>query len=61
MVLSPNLGGILTIVAMFRGVYAGCHNLFYLPSMRIGNKKFPVIMRYYCEDIMNIFLVWKEN
>ena len=34
---------------------AGCHNLFYFLSTRIGNKKFHVIMRYYCEDIMIIF------
>ena len=40
---------------------SGCHKLFYFLSMRIGNKKFSVIMRYCCEDIMSIFLVWKEN
>ena len=29
--------------------------LVYFLSTQIGNKKFPVIMRYYCEDIMRIF------
>ena len=34
----------------------GCQDVFYFLSMQIGNKKFPVIMRYYCEDILSIFL-----
>ena len=42
-------------------LWTGCHNVFSLPPTRIRNKKFPVIMCYYCEDIISIFLVWKEN
>ena len=33
----------------------GCHNFFYFLSMQIWNKKFPVIMLYYFEDIMSNF------
>ena len=39
---------------------AGCHHLFYFLSKQIGKKKFSVIMRYYCEDIISISLVWKQ-
>ena len=42
-------------------LWSGCHNLLYFLSTQNGNMKFPVIMRYYCEDIMSIFLVWKKN
>ena len=45
----------------FYNISSGCHNLFYFLSMRSRNKKFPVIMPYYCEDLMSILLVWKEN